>query len=181
MPYNIRSIRGQTIFCKGSRAGCVETARPRAAGRRRPGSNSEIPQAAHLPPQRQTNGRQRRGYNISVFRLRELPTTKFVVARTQRPTRETCMLPRSGHGVTMYPFNESREAKPHPCYPWLKSPALATASASINVGAASVPRSSGRKGPSHISQKERSAGRINASRRRFLWGRVVSGVTSLRQ
>ena len=43
-----RSIRGQTIWCRGSPACCVETARPRAAGRERPGSNSAIPQAARL-------------------------------------------------------------------------------------------------------------------------------------
>ena len=51
--HNIRSIRAQTIFCNGSRAGL------RCIG---------LSQSGRLPPQRQTNGAQRRGYNSAIRR-----------------------------------------------------------------------------------------------------------------
>jgi hypothetical protein len=69
-PYNIRSICGQTIFCRGSRAGL-----------RCPG----LSQTARLPPQRQTNGAQRRGYNRSLLFVLSVLS---VVGHTKTKRRE---------------------------------------------------------------------------------------------
>ena len=105
-----------------------------------------------------------RGLNFgcagAALQIRGLPRTRFNAGEAIRVHSWLRRKDRFGGRARTWQVvcSQSDPCYPcYPCYPWLKSPAFAAENASTNVGAASVPRWSGRQGPSHIPPKKEKA------------------------